>query len=298
MTVNMMGAAAADNADRVPEMGAPRRIRIIETWSGRLGLAGLGFVLVVAIFGRLVAPHGPAELITTPYSHPSARLLLGTDELGRDVLSRVLSGGLRLILLSFGATLVAYLLGVTLGLLSAYLRGIWDGVIMRALDVLLAFPPILLVLVLASGHGQGLDTIFIGAVLVNIPGSARVVRSAGLEVVTMPFVEAARLRGESVVSVLRREILANIRGAVIADAGPRLSGTIILIAGLNYLGIGVNPPTPDWGAMIYENLGGLTIQPWAVIIPALLIVLVVVSANLLGEAYLYSRDTSRSKESA
>jgi ABC-type dipeptide/oligopeptide/nickel transport system permease subunit len=201
-------------------------------------------------------------------------------------------------LLSFGATLVAYLLGVTLGLLSAYLRGIWDGVIMRALDVLLAFPPILLVLVLASGHGQGLDTIFIGAVLVNIPGSARVVRSAGLEVVTMPFVEAARLRGESVVNVLRREILANIRGAVIADAGPRLSGTIILIAGLNYLGIGVNPPTPDWGAMIYENLGGLTIQPWAVIIPALLIVLVVVSANLLGEAYLHSRDTSRSKESA
>jgi peptide/nickel transport system permease protein len=298
MSVNMVGAPAADNADQVPETGAPRRTRIIDTWSGRLGLAGMGFVLAVAVVGRLVVPHGPAELLTTPYSHPSARLLLGTDQLGRDVLARVLDGGLRMIMLSFSATLVAYVLGVTLGLLSAYLRGRWDSVIMRALDVLLAFPPILLVLVLASGRGQGLATIFAGAVLVNIPGSARVVRSAGLEVVTMPFVEAARLRGESLLSVLRREILPNIRGAVIADAGPRLSGTIILIAGLNYLGIGVNPPTPDWGAMIYENRGGLTIQPWAVIVPALMIVLVVVSANLLGEAYLHSRSTGRSKESA
>lgn len=298
MTFNVITAPAEENAARAPEAKGPPRRRITSTWSGRFGLAGMGFVLAVAIIGRFVAPYSPSELITTPYSHPSGRLLLGTDELGRDLLSRVLAGGLRLIVLSFVATFVAYVVGASFGMLSAYLRGRWDDIIMRALDVLLAFPPILLVLVLASGRGQGLTTIFIGAVLVNIPGAARVVRSAGLEVVGMPFVEAARLRGEGLASVLGREILPNIRGAVIADAGPRLSGTIILIAGVNYLGIGVNPPTPDWGAMIYENRGGLTIQPWGMLVPALLIVLVVVSANLLGEAYLHSRSTNRSKESA
>ena len=271
-----------------------RSARIWNSWSGRIGLSGLTFVVLVAVLGSLVAPYGPAESITSPYQAPSFGFLLGTDVLGRDVLSRVLGGGFRLIALGFAATLIAYLIGVTLGLLSAYLGGRTDTIIMRTLDVLLAFPGILLVLVLTTGAGQSLVTIFVGVVLVNIPGAARVTQSAGLEIVSMPFVEAAHLRGESISGVLRREIFPNIRGSLIADAGPRLAGAIILIAGVNYLGIGVNPPTPDWGAMIYENSGGLTIQPWAMLAPALMIVVVVLSATLLGEAYLRTTDAQRS----
>lgn len=270
-----------------------RSARIWESWSGRIGLGGLIFIVLVAVFGNLIAPYGPAESIGLPYDAPSFRFLLGTDVLGRDVLSRVLGGGFRLIALGFAATIIAYLIGVTLGLLSAYLGGRTDTLIMRSLDVLLAFPGILLLLVLTTAVGPSLVTIFIGVVLVNIPGAARVTQSAGLEIVSMPFVEAAHLRGESMSGVLRREIFPNIKGSLIADAAPRLAGAIILIAGVNYLGIGVNPPTPDWGAMIYENFGGLTIQPWAMLAPALMIVIVVLSATLLGEAYLRTSDARR-----
>ena len=260
---------------------------ILSTWSGRAGLIGTLLVLGLAVVGPLVG-GSPTRQLDVPFTLPTGHQLLGTDLLGRSVLDRIMHGGVRLIALAALATLVAYALGASLGLLAGYRRGVIDDVIMRVLDVLLSFPPILLLLVLAAGAGTGQGTIFIGAVLVNVPGAARVVRSATQEIVGHAYVEAAMLRGEGTAVILRREILPNIRGTVLADAGPRLSGTIILIAGLNYLGIGVNPPTPDWGAMIFENRGGLTLQPWAVAAPALLIVLLVVSVNLLADAYARS----------
>lgn len=265
--------------------------RVLSSWSGRVGLIGTLLVLGVAVFGSLVG-GSPTRQLGVPFTAPGGGELLGTDLLGRSVWDRVLHGGLRLIVITALATLTAYALGASLGLLAGYRRDVVDDVIMRVLDVLLSFPPILLLLVLAAGAGQGLATIFIGSVLVNVPGAARVVRSATQEIVGLAYVEAAVLRGEPTRVVLRREILPNIRGTMLADAGPRLSGTVILIAGLNYLGIGVDPPTPDWGAMIFENRSGLTLQPWAVVAPALLIVLLVVAVNLLADAY--ARSTGRS----
>ena len=260
---------------------------ILSTWSGRIGLIGTFLVLGLAVVGPLVS-GSPTRQLDVPFTLPTGEQILGTDLLGRSVLDRVMHGGIRLIALAALATLVAYVLGASLGLLAGYRRGVVDGTIMRFLDVLLSFPPILLLLLLAAGAGTGQVTIFIGAVLVNVPGAARVVRSATQEVVGNAYVEAAMLRGERTAVILRREILPNIRGTVLADAGPRLSGTIILIAGLNYLGIGANPPTPDWGAMIFENRGGLTLQPLAVAAPALLIVLLVVFVNLVADAYARS----------
>jgi peptide/nickel transport system permease protein len=265
--------------------------RVLASWSGRVGFVGTALVLLIACLGPLVG-GSPTSQSGIPFSPPDSQQVLGTDILGRSVLDRVLHGGLRLILVAAVATLLAYLIGASLGLLAGYRRGRMDDVTMRVLDVLLSFPPILLLLVLAAGIGQGLITIFIGTVLVNVPGAARVIRSATQEIVGRPYVEAAVLRGEPTRVVLAREILPNIRGSVLADAGPRLSGTIILIAGLNYLSIGVNPPTPDWGAMIFENRQGLTLNPWAVAVPALLIVLLVVSVNLLAD--VYARSTGRS----
>lgn len=278
-------ASARRRAGRRPLRG------VLSSWSGRIGLIGTLLVLAVAILGPVVG-GSPTRQLGVPFTVPGGGEPLGTDLLGRSVLDRVLHGGLRLIVIAALATLVAYALGASLGLLAGYRRGLVDDGIMRVLDVLLSFPPILLLLILAAGAGQGLPTIFIGAVLVNVPGAARVVRSATQEIVGRAYVEAAVLRGEPTRVILWREILPNIRGTVLADAGPRLSGTIILIAGLNYLGIGVAPPTPDWGAMIFENRSGLTLQPWAVAAPALLIVLLVIAVNLLADAY--ARSTGRS----
>lgn len=266
-----------------------RRLGFVRSWEGVVGLAGTTIVLAVAVLGPLLSPHSTTTPQGVPYAPPGGGFPLGTDELGRDVLSRVLSGGLRLIVITLLATALAYAIGTALGLFAGYNRARGDGIVMRALDVVLSFPPILLLLLLAAGAGAGLGTMIPGVILVNVPGIARVARSATLEVVTQPFVEAAVLRGERLGSILRREILPNISDALVADAGPRFSGSLILIAGLNYLAIGVNPPQPDWGAMIFENRQGMTVQPWGVVVPAVLIIVLVLSANLLGEALARSR---------
>lgn len=258
---------------------------VLRSTQGRIAAAGLLVTILIAIAGPLLAPHSPTERVGGPITPPGAGHLLGTDMLGRDVLSRMLHGGLDLLLVTFAATLLAYLIGASLGLLAGYDRGKLDAVLMRSLDVVLAFPPILLLLVLATGAGSGPVTIIAGVVLVNVPGIARIVRSAALELVGRAYVEAAILRGESRATILRREILPNITGVLLADSGPRLSGAIILVAGLNYLGVGVDPPTPDWGAMIFENRGGMTVQPWAVAAPAAIIVALVLFASLLGDAF-------------
>jgi peptide/nickel transport system permease protein len=246
-------------------------------------------VLAIAIVGPFVMPHSPIDPAAAPYGSPGGGHLLGTDNLGRDVLSRVLDGGWRLLAESAGATIAAYLIGTALGVSAAYRRGVADDAIMRTLDVLLCFPPILLLLLLAAGAGPGVATIVVGVIAVNVPGIARVARAAAAEIVGQPYIEAAVLRGERRNSILRREVLPNITGSLLADAGPRFSGSIILIAGLNYLAIGVSPPTPDWGAMIFENRSGMTVQPWPIAAPAVLIVVLVVSINLLGDAFARSR---------
>lgn len=273
-----------------------RTAPLFRSWQGAVGLVGSIVIIGLALLGPLIAPHSTTAPLAAPFSPPSGSYPLGTDQLGRDVLSRLLAGGLRLVLITAGATVAAYLIGTSLGLLAGYNRGRTDGIVMRALDVVLSFPPILLLLVLAAGAGPGIATIIPGVIAVNVPGIARVVRSAALEIVGQPFVEAAMLRGESTVAILRRELFPNITGALLADAGPRFSGSIILVAGLNYLAIGVSPPTPDWGAMIFENRTGMTIQPWAVVAPAVLIIFLVLCLNLLGEGLARARGVARRTE--
>ncbi len=269
----------------------------MRSWQARIGLAVTGLVLLAIVAGPFLAPHAPADQLAVPYTPPNGDFLLGTDNLGRDVLSRLLYGGRRIVLISALATLGAYLVGTTLGLLAGYSRSLLDGLVMRVLDVVLSFPAILLLLLLAASLGQGLGTLLAGVVIVNVPGIARVIRSATLETVGKPYIEAAVIRGESTRFILFREILPNISRSLVADAGPRFAGAFLIIAGLNYLGIGVNPPVPDWGAMIFENRDGMTIQPWPVAAPALMIVLLTISTNLLGDAVARSLGRSIDVES-
>jgi peptide/nickel transport system permease protein len=252
-------------------------------WPARIGLVVLALVLLVAAIGPFFAPYSPSALAGIPYTGPTADFPLGTDSLGRDILSRVLWGGRSIILLSVGATVLAYLVGGAIGLLAGYSRTAVDPILMRVIDVLLAFPPLLFLLLLAGGLGPGTTTIVLGVAVVNVPGVARVIRSVTLEVAARGYVEAAVARGERTPAILVREVLPNIAGTIVADGGVRLTGSILAVAGLNFLGIGLQPPDADWATMIAENRTSIDLQPWSVAAPAAMIALLTVAVNVVGD---------------
>jgi peptide/nickel transport system permease protein len=264
---------------------AIRMPRFAQLRSGQIGLALLVLLLAVALLGPLFAPHSPDAPIGLPGAGPSASAPLGTDFLGRDVLSRVLHGGLTVIGLSSLATFATYLVGITIGLVAGYSRSLIDPLLMRGVDLLLSVPALLLLLVLVTGAGSSIPVLILGVVLVLSPGVVRLVRTATLEVSVRGYVEAAVARGESTRAILFGEILPNIVRPVVADLGIRYGYSIILIASLNYLNLGIRPPTADWGLMTSENREVITTNPLAVLVPALLLGLLTVSVNLIGDAY-------------
>jgi len=276
--------------------GARGHLSFARTWSGGIGLVLTVSVLFIAIFGPFLAPHPPAALLGAPFQAPDSAFPLGTDILGRDVLSRVLCGGRTVVGYATIATAIAYVIGGSLGLIAGYTRSLVDPVVMRVMDVMLAFPPFLFLLVLTTGLGTGPYVLIIGVASIHVPGIVRIVRAATLEVKGRGFVEAAVARGERRSAVLRREIVPNITGTLVADAAPRLTISILLVASLNYLGLGLHPPAADWALMLSENRPGLTIQPWSVAVPGLLIVALTIGTNLLADAVARSRGTSIDRE--
>jgi ABC-type dipeptide/oligopeptide/nickel transport system permease subunit len=261
-----------------------RRLALTQSWAVRIGLVVLFFVLGVAFIGPYFAPYSPSDLAGIPFSTPSSQFRLGTDYLGEDVFSRVLSGGRAVILYGAAATILAYLVGGTIGLLAGFTRSRLDALLMRAMDVLLAFPPILFLLVVATGAGSNIGALVIAIAVIHVPSIARILRSATLEVSVRGYVEAAAARGDRTHVILRREILPNLWGPIVADGGPRFTVSILLVAAVNFLGLGVAPPTADWALMISENRTGITINAWAVVAPAVMIAALTVSINLIADA--------------
>jgi ABC-type dipeptide/oligopeptide/nickel transport system permease subunit len=251
-------------------------------------------VLAAALLGPLFAPHAPNSYTGDSFLGSGSGHIFGTDSVGRDVLSRVLWGGRSIIALATAATLGAYVVGGAIGLLAGYRRGILDAGLMRTMDVLLAFPALLLVLLLAGGIGAGVTTIVIGVAAVNVPGVARIVRAATLEVSVRGFVEAAVARGERTPAILRREILPNIAGIVAADGGVRFTSAFLAVAGLNFIGIGVQPPAADWATMIAENRNYISLQPWTVAAPAICIALFTITVNVIADGLVRGRLRSSS----
>src|SRR5438309_1324922 len=239
------------------------RLRFARSGTGRAGLILLALVVGLALIGPLFAPHALDEPIGLPYNGPSSAAPLGTDELGRDVLSRVLWGGRSVLVLAGIATAIAYAGGLFVGLLAGYTRSLLDPILMRSADVLLSFPALLFLLVLVAGAGTSNATLVIGVAVIQMPQIARIIRSATLAQSTRGFVEAAVARGESTVAILRRELLPNIVGPISADLGLRFTYSIILVASLNFFGLGLQPPSADWALMISENRSGLTLNPFA-----------------------------------
>jgi ABC-type dipeptide/oligopeptide/nickel transport system permease subunit len=191
---------------------------------------------------------------------------LGTDFLGRDILSRVLDGGRSVLELSTAAISGTYLLGIGIGLVAGYSRTLADPLLMRAVDVVLSFPPLLLVLVLLAGAGSGVGVLVIAVAVVLAPGVARIVRTATLETATRGYVESAVARGERTTRILVEEILPNIAGPIIADAGVRYGYSIVVIASVNYLGLGLKPPAANWALMVSENRDLIATNPYSVLV--------------------------------
>ena len=270
-----------------------RRVRWLRSPSGRLGLLLCAIVLLVAFVGPLFAPHTPTEVITRAYApHGHAGLALGSDYLGRDVVSRVLWGGRSLIIMPLLATLVAYVIGGVLALIATVVGGWLGELLMRGFDVLLVFPGLLLALLLVTALGKSLTTAFIAIVLLQIPAVARIFYSAAIEVTNRGYVEAAVARGERLSHLLTREILPNIAGTIAADFGPRLIASVFLIAALGFLGFGAEAPDANWALMITENRSGITINGYAVFVPVAAIAMLTIGVSLVSDAIARSIGTA------
>jgi len=245
-------------------------------------------VLVIALFGPFLTPNDPAAIVGAPGTGPGAGHALGLDYLGRDVLTRVLWGGRSVIWLSLAATALCFAIGLAIGLTAGYAGGIIDPVLMRTVDVVLCFPPLLFFLLVATSVGTSQLTLIVGVAIVLSPGMARIVYSATKETATRGYVEAAVMRGESTPSILRREILPNILPPVIANLGLLVTFSILLIAAVNFLGIGIQPPAANWALMISENRPIVSINVWATLAPAAMLAALTIGVNLVGDAFSHT----------
>jgi peptide/nickel transport system permease protein len=258
--------------------------RALSTTSARVGAVLVVLVVGIAMIGPFFAPHDPAALVGVPFASPgNDGLLLGSDYLGRDALSRFLWGGRTLLGVALAATLLSYLAGVTLGLIAAFRQGFADTVLTASLDVLLAFPPLLFVLLLLTTGVHSVWLVALAVSLIFAPRVARIVRGAALDIALREFVEAAVARGEGLRWILFQEVLPNLWPALLADIGIRFTASIIVIASVGFLGFGQQPPAADWGLMIGENRSGILIQPWVVIAPVVAIAVLTVGVNLVGD---------------
>jgi peptide/nickel transport system permease protein len=260
--------------------------RLRRTW---VGVFMVTIIVVVAVIGPLIAPHSPTAFVGPPFARSSSSVWLGTDYLGRDVLSRFLWGGRTLLLLALLSATLGVVGGTAVGVLAAYSRGWADESLMRVMDILLAFPDIILALLLIATFGPKLWLLVTAIAVAHVPRVARVTRGATLQVVKQEFVEAAEARGESTFYILMNEIAPNITAPILVEFGLRLTFSIGAIAGLGFLGLGLQPPRADWGLMINENRVGLVAQPYSVLIPVAAIAILTVGTNLVCDSIARAR---------
>jgi peptide/nickel transport system permease protein len=271
-----------------PRVNRSRRqaafLRLLETPSAAIGLFVVAFWVVCAVFWPLFVPYNPnaqdySALLTTP----SRDHLFGTDHLGRDVFSRVLAGSREVLLLAPAATALGVAGGVIVGLATAYYGGWFDEIVMRIMDAIMAFPFIILVLLILAMTGPSMRNVILVIGLSYIPLTGRVVRSAALSVRNLDYISAARLRGASGPTIMYTEMLPNVTGPIVVESTVRIGYAIFAAASLSFLGLGLPPPSSNWGAMINETYVYLAINPAIVLAPTLAIASLVVGINLVAD---------------
>ena len=249
----------------------------------QLGLGAVVLLIGLALIGPLFAPHSATGFVGAPFSGPSSSAPFGTDTLGRDVLSRFLDGGRTILAIAFAGTALGIAAGTALGLVCGYSRRVVDDIAMRLVDLLMAFPGIVLALLLLTIGGTQ-ARVLIGVVALSfMPHTSRVVRSSTMQLRDSDFVLYAQSTGTPTRRILFQEILPNIAGPLTVEFGLRLTQSIGTIAGLDYLGLGAQPPTADWGLMVQENQSGLMSAPWSVLLPIIAIAALAIGVNLVTD---------------
>jgi peptide/nickel transport system permease protein len=279
-------ADAARLESQVADRPSKGRIReaLFGSKLGLLGTALLVFALGLAFLGPMVSPYDPTDIVSVPGLSPSDEFLLGTDALGRDVLSRVLNGGVGVVILPFVGMLLAFgTLGV-IGMIAGYKGGRFDGSTSFALNILLGIPPYLGALVIFAGLGESPTLVIAILVFMFGPRVARVLRGAVALVRHREFVLAAEARGEHTMAIVIREIAPNVAPIILAEFALRMTYSIVFVASLNFLGLGVNPPTPAWGLMAAENRIVISINPAAVLAPSMAIATLALGVNFLADS--------------
>ena len=251
--------------------------------AGKLGVLLLLVGGAVAILGPYVAPHSPTALVGLPLDSPSGEHWLGTDQLGRDVLSRVLNGGRSVLILATLAVIVTFIVGGPLGMLAGYRGGKLDTALSRVADVMMSIPPLILVLIFIFVVGSSNLSIVLLTGLVTAPRVFRIIRGATQAVAEQDFILAARARSEGTGAIISRELLPNVTGPLLTEAAIRLNFSIMFIATLNFLGLGVQPPSSDWGLMVSEGRVYLGQAPLISVTPALAIAVLTIGINLVSD---------------
>jgi len=264
----------------------PSRRRIAGTIPGWLGLAIVVFWMAVAMFAPLIAPHPPGAMLREGMMAPaSAAAPFGTDFLGRDMLSRVIYGARYTVGAALAATIMACAIGSVLGILAAVSGGWIDGALSRTTDALISIPHLMFALVIVATLGSSLP-VLIGLIAFSYaPGSFRIARSLAVNVNAMDFIQVARARGEGTRYIVLSEILPNMMLPVLTDFGLRFVFSVLLLSSLSFLGLGIQPPNADWGALVRENIDGIYDAAPAVIAPAIAIATLTIAVNMVIDGF-------------
>jgi len=255
--------------------------------SARIGLAIIMINIAAAVLAPVVAPYGETELVGDVWLPMSSEHLLGTDHLGRDLLTRLLYGARNTIAIAFVTTMLSFVVGSICGFFAATLGGWADQLLSRGVDIMMAFPTLIFALMVLSVVGTGVTQLIVVIALLDSTRVYRLSRAVAMDIEVMEFVEAARLRGERTWWLMRHEILPNAMPPLVAEFGLRFCFVFLFIAALSFLGLGIQPPTADWGGMVRENSGAITFGIFIPLWPAGAIAFLTVGVNLIVDWFLH-----------
>jgi peptide/nickel transport system permease protein len=254
--------------------------------SARIGLAMVLINVFAAIFAPIIAPYGETEIVNDVWMPSSSENYLGTDHLGRDLFTRLIYGARNTIVIAFVTTMISFVIGSVLGFFAAALGGWTELGLSRLIDILMAFPTLIFALIALSVVGTSIPALILVIAILDSTRVYRLSRAVAMDIVVMEFVEAARLRGEKIWWVMRKEILPNAMPPLVAEFGLRFCFVFLFIAALSFLGLGIQPPTADWGGMVRENAGAITFGILTPLWPAGAIAFLTVGVNLIVDWFL------------
>jgi peptide/nickel transport system permease protein len=271
-------------------------------YTARFGLIVVSLYIFVALFAPWLAPYGESQVFPAPYEPWSEKFVFGTDQIGRDILSRLIYGARNTVGIAVATTFLSFLIGGALGLAAAINRSWLDQLLSRSVDVLMAIPSLIFALVLLSIFGTNVVNLVIIIAVLDSTRVFRLTRAVAINVVVMDYVEAARLRGEGIGWIMRREILPNILPPLIAEFGLRFCFVFLTIAALSFLGVGIQPPTADWGSMVRENASLIQFAQYDIkagltpLLPAAAIALLTVAVNFVVDWFLHKTSGLRDEQ--